>query len=327
VARSVLVSSVSAPRGAPALAAALATAVGQSGRPALLVELGDTVKRRPTLLASADARDLEAVVRDQLSADAAARGHACHLLLPAEAQSLERAAEAGEAVPAGAACVIHVAPRLWQPALEHPGLRPAGGLLSAQLPRDRALAALAVRDLRRRGMAARVAGRPLGPLAARRAVAGIGVGGALEARLARWTEALLGGGRVGRPGNRNRGERAMGFMDRMKSAAESAQAATSKVGVGADRGQMDLANRAQKLMKEGVDTPAHIDSMTSTGKTDTPGGTEYMIAATVAPDAGDAYQVTFNQYIYPSAPFSEGEDVTLKVDPADPNVVMIFGKA
>jgi hypothetical protein len=119
----------------------------------------------------------------------------------------------------------------------------------------------------------------------------------------------------------------MGFMDKMKKAAESAQAATSKVGVGASADQMALANKAKRLTDVGVEAPAHIDSMTSTGKTDTPGGTEYMIAATVAPAAGDAYQVNFNQYIYPSAPFSEGEDVTLKVDPADPNVVMIFGKA
>ena len=44
----------------------------------------------------------------------------------------------------------------------------------------------------------------------------------------------------------------MGFMDKLKGAAESVQAQTSKVGVGASRDQMDLANRAQKLMKEGV---------------------------------------------------------------------------
>lgn len=118
----------------------------------------------------------------------------------------------------------------------------------------------------------------------------------------------------------------MGFMDKLKGAAESAQAQTSKVGVGADRGQMDLANRAQKLMNEGVDTPAHIDSMTSTGKTDTPGGAEHIITATVSPASGEAYSVEFNQYIYPSAPFSEGEDVMVKVDPADQNAVMLWGK-
>jgi hypothetical protein len=119
----------------------------------------------------------------------------------------------------------------------------------------------------------------------------------------------------------------MGFMDKLKGAAESAQAATSKVGVGASRGQMDLANKAKRLMDVGVDAPAHIDSMTSTGNTDTPGGTEYMIALTVNPASGEPYQVTINQYVYPSNPFSEGQDVRVKVDPEDSTSVMIFGGA
>ena len=119
----------------------------------------------------------------------------------------------------------------------------------------------------------------------------------------------------------------MGFMDRLKGVAESAQAATSKFGVGASAGQMALANRAQKLTKVGIDTPAHIDSMTSTGNTDTPGGTEHNITLTITPSSGDAYQVTTNQYIYPSNPFTEGENVTVKVDPDDRDVVMIFGHA
>jgi hypothetical protein len=118
----------------------------------------------------------------------------------------------------------------------------------------------------------------------------------------------------------------MGFLDRAKKAAEGAQAMTSKVGVGASGGQMDLANRAKKLMNEGVDTPAHIDSMNATGNKDAPGGTEYTIGLTVAPAGAAAYQVTTNQYIYPSAPFTEGQNVTVKVLPADPNVVMIFGQ-
>jgi hypothetical protein len=116
-------------------------------------------------------------------------------------------------------------------------------------------------------------------------------------------------------------------MDRLKGAAESVQAATSKVGVGASAGQMELANRAQKLTKVGIDTPAHIDSMVSTGNTDTPGGTEYNITLTITPAGGDAYPVTTNQYIYPSNPFAQGENVTVKVDPDDSIVVMIFGHA
>ena len=118
----------------------------------------------------------------------------------------------------------------------------------------------------------------------------------------------------------------MGFLDKIKGAAESVQAQTSKVGIGADAGQLALANKGKRLMDAGVDTPGHIDSMTSTGKTDTPGGTEHVIEATVSPAGGEPYQVTFNQYIYPSAPFSAGEDVTIRVDPEDPNSVMLWGK-
>jgi protein-disulfide isomerase len=119
----------------------------------------------------------------------------------------------------------------------------------------------------------------------------------------------------------------VGLMDRLKKGAESVSAATSKVGVGASAGQIELANRAQKLTKVGVDTPAQIDSMAATGKTDKPGGTEYDIALTITPVSGDSYQVTINQYTYPSNPFTEGENVTVKVDPDDPQVVMIFGHA
>lgn len=118
----------------------------------------------------------------------------------------------------------------------------------------------------------------------------------------------------------------MGFMDRMKQAAESAQAQTSKVGVGASADQMGLANRAKKLMDSGVDTPAHIDSMTPTGNTDKPGGAENVIKLTVSSAGGAPYEVETNQYIYPSAPFAAGEDVTVKVDPDDPSSVMIWGK-
>jgi len=118
----------------------------------------------------------------------------------------------------------------------------------------------------------------------------------------------------------------MGFMDRVKQAAESAQSATSKVGVGASGDQIALANRAKKLMDSGVDTPAQIDSMSPTGNTDAPGGSENVITATARPEGGEAYQVTFNQYIYPSAPFAAGDAVTLKVDPEDRDSAMIFGK-
>ena len=125
----------------------------------------------------------------------------------------------------------------------------------------------------------------------------------------------------------------MGLMDRMKGkmegvtagAMERAQSAASGMGVGASPEQIALANRAQKLRNEGIERPGHIDSMVATGNTDTPGGTEYDITVTISPVGGEAYQTTFNQYTYPSNPFTEGEDVTVRVDPDDVNVGMLYG--
>jgi hypothetical protein len=127
----------------------------------------------------------------------------------------------------------------------------------------------------------------------------------------------------------------VGFMDRMKGkmeqatagAMEKAQAATSSMGVGASPEQIELANRAKKLRDQGIDRPAHIDSMTATGNTDTPGGTEYNITLTISPVGGEPYETTINQYIYPSNPFTDGENVTVKCDPDDLTVAMIFGHA
>jgi hypothetical protein len=118
----------------------------------------------------------------------------------------------------------------------------------------------------------------------------------------------------------------MGFLDKLKGAAESVQAQTSKVGVGANASQMALANRGKRLMDHGVETPAHIDSMEATGATDTPGGAEHNITVTITPADGAPYTVTTNQYIYPAAPFSAGEDVIVRVDPDDANSVMLWGK-
>ena len=118
----------------------------------------------------------------------------------------------------------------------------------------------------------------------------------------------------------------MGFLDRLKGAAESVQAQTSKVGVGASADQMALANRGKRLMDHGVETPAHIDSMTPTGNTDTPGGSEHSITVTVTPPDGEPRAATFNQYIYPSAPFAAGDDVIVRIDPEDPDSMMLWGK-
>jgi Transglycosylase SLT domain/D-alanyl-D-alanine carboxypeptidase/Putative Flp pilus-assembly TadE/G-like len=179
-------------RGAPALAAALAAGSARGG--CLLLELGaENGRRRPTVLASEGARAIEDALSTSLpEVRPAARGHACHVCLAAEPETLDVAAAALAALPRGAAAVAHIPERLWQDGLAHPGLRPRGGLLRVELPRDRALAALAVRDLRRRRARVKLAKRPLSWVATRRAMAGLPPGGRAEAGLRRLRGALLG---------------------------------------------------------------------------------------------------------------------------------------
>ncbi len=118
----------------------------------------------------------------------------------------------------------------------------------------------------------------------------------------------------------------MGFLDRAKKAAESVSAQTSKVGIGASAGQIDLANRAQQLMKAGVDTPATIDAMEATGNRDTPGGAEHVTQLTVRPAGGTPYSATIDQYVYPAMPFAVGDAVVVKVLPEDPQTLIIFDR-
>jgi hypothetical protein len=184
-----LVGATNGARGSDALAAALAVSGADEGRASLLIEVGgDARRRRPTLLASPAARQCEQRLGGT-GEGAAARGLLCHLAAGDGEEGLERAARAVSHL-GGCECVVRVEPALWQVALDHPGLCPRAALIRAELPRDRPLAGLAVRDLRGRGMAVRVATRPLGWAAARRALAGVRIGGADEARIRRWSGVL-----------------------------------------------------------------------------------------------------------------------------------------
>jgi hypothetical protein len=47
---------------------------------------------------------------------------------------------------------------------------------------------------------------------------------------------------------------------------------------------------------------------------------------TIKPGAPDSYQLDITQGVHPTSNWGEeGQDVTVKVDPADPNVAMIWG--
>ena len=118
----------------------------------------------------------------------------------------------------------------------------------------------------------------------------------------------------------------MGFMDRIKGAAEKAQASMP---VGASGEQIAQANKANKLAQQGVEAKAHIDSMTATGNTDATNSVEYDFELTVTPEGGPAYQTTTRQYVHPASAqaFVEGADVTVRVDPDDAKQVLLWGPA
>jgi len=186
-----LVSRVGAAAGARAAAAALACTGSEADRAGLLVDLETRRAPRPTLVASAAARELEERLAAHLpDAGVASRGWICHLALPADRSGIEGIAAVLPLVDELAA--VHLPPHLLQAVLEEPLARVGGVVLRADLSADRALTALAARDLMERGLRVAVLKQPLGWLASRRALAGIlpaGSGGGLPGRLC---ERLLG---------------------------------------------------------------------------------------------------------------------------------------
>jgi hypothetical protein len=170
--RVVLVTAVGGASGSKAAAAALACAGSDSDRPAVLIDLGGRPPR-PTLIASAGARELEERLAAHLpQLRAASRGHACHLAVPAEEGALDLVRAALPLVRDSVAAV-HLPPAWLQPLLVAEGIRPTGALLRADLASDRALTALAVSDLLARGVRVKALKRPLAWVPARRALFGV----------------------------------------------------------------------------------------------------------------------------------------------------------
>lgn len=183
--RVILVTAVGMAEGAKAAAAALACAASESDRPGLLIDLGGRPPR-PTLLASAGARELEErLARHLPELRAASRGQTCHLAVPVGDSTFESIRAALPLVRDSAA-IVHLPPPLLQPALAEAGVRPSAVLLRADLPADRPLTALAVADLLDCDLCVRVLKRPLPWVSARRALFGVlppSTTGGLPARL------------------------------------------------------------------------------------------------------------------------------------------------
>jgi len=187
----VLVTGVGAAGGSRAAAAALACAGSEPDRASLLVDLDSGRAARPALIATAAARELEERLAIHLpQAAVASRGQICRLTLPTEPNGLDGV---GAALPAvrDSVAVIHLPPRALQATLGDPRIRPTAVLLRADLAADRALTALAVRDLIERELRVAVLKRPPGWLAARRALLG-GLPGRYDGIPARVRERLLG---------------------------------------------------------------------------------------------------------------------------------------
>ena len=175
----VLATSLGEAKGGLAAAAAVGVALSRARPSVLVVELGGPGRRGPTMLAAGAARELE----DALRSD----GFEWVAALPPEAVA-----------------VAHLPAGMWQSALGGPMGRPVAALLRADLPVDRSLTAMTVIELRARGVPVRVASRPLGRVAARRALAGLEAGGAASQRSARLARGLEARGPHGRRAPRPR---------------------------------------------------------------------------------------------------------------------------
>ncbi len=176
--------------GSLAAAAALACAGSDPDRAGLLIAVGGRPPR-PTLLASAAARALEERLASHLPGlRAAARGLTCQLGVPDDEEALGRV-RAALPLARGAVAVVHLPPARLQGALGEGGLRPRGVLLRADLDRDRALAALAARDLVGRGLRVKVLREALAWVPARRALFGALPGSAPGGLPASVVESLL----------------------------------------------------------------------------------------------------------------------------------------
>jgi Protein of unknown function (DUF3592) len=118
----------------------------------------------------------------------------------------------------------------------------------------------------------------------------------------------------------------MGFMDKVKGAAQQAGQAAQQATQGVGH-QAEQRDRAVKLNQSGVNYPATLTSLRETGKSDVGGGKEVEFTVQVKPATGDTYTATFTQFMVASVmeQVHEGSEITVRVDPDDPNSMLFWG--
>jgi hypothetical protein len=109
----------------------------------------------------------------------------------------------------------------------------------------------------------------------------------------------------------------MGFLDKLKG---TAQQAVNPGGMMAER------DKIQRINKAGVQTTATVNSMKEVG-TQLGGGHQIEFDLTVHPDGGGDYPVHLSQSLHDATlqGIVEGGKVTVKVDPDDPQSLLVWG--
>src|SRR5437660_10559551 len=111
----------------------------------------------------------------------------------------------------------------------------------------------------------------------------------------------------------------MGFLDKLKGTAKQA---INPVGQAGER------NKIMRLNQVGVQTPATVHAMREVG-TQLGGGHQIEFDLTVHPDGREAYEVHVSQSMHEATlqGVNEGANITVKVDPEDPQSLLVWGAA
>jgi hypothetical protein len=111
----------------------------------------------------------------------------------------------------------------------------------------------------------------------------------------------------------------MGFLDKVKGTAKQAMS---------PGGQMAERDKVTRINQSGVEARATVDSMRETG-TQLGGGHQIEFELTVHPASGDDYHVSTSQSMHDVTlqGIAEGGEVVVKVDPDDPQSLLVWGAA
>jgi hypothetical protein len=111
----------------------------------------------------------------------------------------------------------------------------------------------------------------------------------------------------------------MGFLDKLKGTAKQA---INPVGQAGER------NKIMRINQVGVQTTATVDAMQEVG-TQFGGGHQIEFDLTVHPEGGADYQAHVSQSLHDVTlqGVSEGATILVKVDPEDPQSLLVWGAA